>query len=103
MRLLLIIYLCSCYSLTSAAISQQRQQALLNMLRHDCGSCHGLTMAGGLGPALTKASLQGKSVTQLQYIILQGSRYQPMPAFKQILTIEEVKWIVNRLRSGEIE
>ncbi|MBY0432057.1 MAG: cytochrome C oxidase Cbb3, partial [Rhodospirillales bacterium] len=36
----------------SAAPSPARQAALFNLLAQDCGSCHGLTMKGGLGPAL---------------------------------------------------
>ncbi|MCG8427047.1 MAG: cytochrome c, partial [Chromatiales bacterium] len=30
---------------------QQRQNDLLHLLKHDCGSCHGMRLEGGLGPA----------------------------------------------------
>ena len=31
----------------------ERARELIHIVRQDCGSCHGLTLAGGLGPALT--------------------------------------------------
>ena len=33
----------------------ERARELIHIVRQDCGSCHGLTLAGGLGPALTPA------------------------------------------------
>ena len=42
-------------------ISDDRRQELHNLLIQDCGSCHGLKMRGGLGPALLPDMLQGKS------------------------------------------
>ncbi|MGL5987379.1 MAG: hypothetical protein ACRCZ5_10960, partial [Burkholderiales bacterium] len=38
----------------------QRQQTLLHLLKQDCGSCHGMSMKGGLGSPLTAASLADK-------------------------------------------
>ena len=32
-------------------ISAQRSEELRNLLIQDCGSCHGITLKGGLGPA----------------------------------------------------
>ncbi len=37
-----------------------RQAELKHLLIQDCGSCHGLRMKGGLGPALTPDDLAGK-------------------------------------------
>jgi cytochrome c55X len=42
-------------------ISTQRIAELSNLLVQDCGSCHGMTMKGGLGPALTPDILKSKS------------------------------------------
>jgi mono/diheme cytochrome c family protein len=33
-----------------AALDTARQAELLHLLKHDCGSCHGMTRKGGLGP-----------------------------------------------------
>src|SRR4030065_599626 len=43
-----------------ADIPVARQQALRHLLAQDCGSCHGLTLRGGLRPALTREGLGGK-------------------------------------------
>lgn len=40
----------------------QRQQELVRMVRQDCGSCHGLRLTGGLGPALTREALADKPI-----------------------------------------
>jgi cytochrome c55X len=54
-----------------------RRQELRNVLIQDCGSCHGLTMHGGLGPALVPDRLAGKSIEYLSSVILNqpGARY----------------------------
>ena len=35
-------------------IDGARQSQLIRMVRQDCGSCHGIQLTGGLGPALTR-------------------------------------------------
>jgi hypothetical protein len=35
---------------------RQRQKELIHLVRQDCGSCHGMTLQGGLGPALLPAN-----------------------------------------------
>ena len=42
-------------------MTKQRQAEIKNLLLQDCGSCHGMTLKGGLGPALTPDVLQNKS------------------------------------------
>jgi len=39
-------------------ISAERQQALRDLLKQDCGACHGLTLKGGMGPALLPAQIE---------------------------------------------
>ena len=77
-----------------------RQQQLIHMVRHDCGSCHGLTLAGGLGPALLPAALQGKPVEYLESMILRGRAGTAMPGWEGLLSEEEARWIASRLREG---
>lgn len=85
---------------TLAAPSAQRQQALLHLLQHDCGSCHGMTMKGGLGPALLPANLAGKTNEFLVDTILEGRAATAMPPWRGMLSHDEVRWLVERLRSG---
>ena len=37
-----------------------RQKQLVHLVRQDCGSCHGMTLNGGLGPALLPETLKDK-------------------------------------------
>ncbi len=78
--------------------SKQRQQELQNMLKHDCGSCHGLTLKGGLGPSLLAVALKNKSDDFLVHTILQGRKGTAMPPWKPFLTELEVRWLVESLR-----
>ena len=54
----------------------------MTLLKHDCGSCHGLTMKGGLGPPLLPDTLAGKDEEALAAIILDGVPGKPMPPWR---------------------
>ena len=43
------------------SLSDERQAELRNFLVQDCSSCHGLRMAGGLGPPLGPAAIADKT------------------------------------------
>lgn len=86
-----------------AQITDQRQQELVHLLRHDCGSCHGMTLKGGLGPALLPENLAEKSDELLMSTILNGRPPTPMPPWRGILTEEEVAWLIAFLRAGKQE
>jgi cytochrome c55X len=74
-----------------------RQQELVRLVRHDCGSCHGLTLMGGLGPALLPVNLRDKPKESLVATILFGRPGTPMPPWKEFVTEAEAEWIVERL------
>lgn len=76
-----------------------RQQELFNFVRQDCGSCHGLLFAGGLGPPLTPTVLKGKSVESLRDAIWYG-RGTMMPPWSPFLSEAETDWIVQMLLKG---
>ena len=84
-------------------IPNDRQQELLHLIKHDCGSCHGMTLKGGLGTTLTSEKLQGKSPEALSSIIMNGVKGTPMPPWKGILDKQEVTWMVNQLKTGILE
>ena len=77
--------------------SEERQQELRNMLKHDCGSCHGLTLKGGLGPSLLADSLDNKSDDFLVQTILYGRKDTAMPPWKPFMTSQEALWLVHKL------
>ena len=84
----------------AAPIDVQRQQALIRLVRQDCGSCHGLTLQGGLGPPLTTAALHERSQELLSGVILLGRPGTPMPPFAGIVNEAEARWIAQRLLAG---
>ena len=86
----------------AAEVTNERQQQLTHLLKHDCGSCHGLKLNGGLGPALTAAALSTKSDEMLRETILQGRNGTPMPPFANSLSLHEVNWLIAYMRSGVV-
>jgi cytochrome c55X len=78
-----------------------RQADLLHLLRQDCGSCHGLTLKGGLGPPLLPASLAEQEVESVAQIILEGVPGTPMPPWASELAPVEALWLARRLKEGD--
>jgi cytochrome c55X len=72
----------------------------MNLLIQDCGSCHGLTFRGGLGPSLRPEALRDKPSAFLVATILYGRPGTPMPPWKPFMTEAEALWLVERLRAG---
>ena len=81
-------------------ISVKRQSELSNLLIQDCGSCHGLKLKGGLGPALLPDALSGKSASYLSTVILQGRPGTAMPPWRELLSPAEAQWMANTLLQG---
>ena len=84
----------------SPSVDAQRQQQLVTLVRQDCGSCHGLTLKGGLGPALLPDALKDKPAQYLTLVILQGRPNTAMPPWKRFLSEAEAQWIVLNLQKG---
>ncbi len=80
--------------------SQGRQQELIYRLRQDCGSCHGMTLKGGLGPPLLPADLAGKDDAALIDTILHGRPGTPMPPWDFEISAAEAGWLVGQLKEG---
>ena len=77
-----------------------RQAELVHLVRQDCGSCHGMTLQGGLGPALLPASLRDKPAESMVATIYYGRPGTPMPPWKQFMSEAEAAWIVDQLMKG---
>jgi cytochrome c55X len=86
-----------------AEIATARQSELLYFLRQDCGSCHGMTLKGGLGPALLPETLAGKPASYLVTTIMEGRKGTAMPPWKSMLSQQEAEWLTEQLQNGLIE
>lgn len=81
-------------------LNTQRKIQLIHMVKQDCGSCHGMTLKGGLGPALLPENVKDKPLKFLQNTILYGRPGTAMPPWKNILTEQESLWISKQLQQG---
>ncbi len=88
------------HSLAFSAPSVQRQQQLVRMVRQDCGSCHGLHLTGGLGPALTAEALAGKPLDSMASTIYRGRPGTPMAPWSAMLSEQDALWIAQQLFAG---
>ena len=77
-----------------------RKQQLVRMVRQDCGSCHGMHLTGGLGPALTREALAGRSLDSVTSAIFDGRPGTPMPPWSAMVSEDEARWIAVRLQAG---
>lgn len=77
-----------------------RRTELIRLVRHDCGSCHGMRLSGGLGPSLLPEALADKPEDGLVATILGGRPGTPMPGWAGLLNEDETRWILRRLNQG---
>ena len=82
------------------AVEPARQAQLKHLLLQDCGSCHGMTLKGGLGPALLPNHLKDKPDALLVATILEGRAGTAMPPWRSELTEADAQWLVELLREG---
>jgi cytochrome c55X len=94
---------CAAAAETDMAPPPARQDQLIRLLKNDCGSCHGMRLTGGLGPALTSGALKDKPADSLTATILSGRPGTPMPPWRPFLSDAEARWLVDRMQSGDFD
>ena len=97
----LLLLLCVTINCLAAEPSPERQATLRNLLKNDCGACHGLTLQGGMGPALLPDTLTGKSDEFLVSTILNGRKGTTMPPWQPFMSRDEALWLVEVLRKNK--
>ncbi len=93
--------------LAAAPISAARSEPdatakrrLTHLLVQDCGSCHGLTLQGGLGKPLLPENVSDRSAEVLAEIILDGIPGTPMPPWRGLVTADEALFLAETLKRG---
>lgn len=81
-------------------ISKARKKEIFHIVKQDCGSCHGMTLKGGLGTAILPEDLVNKPVEFLTYTIMNGRQGTAMPPWKAIFNQSEANWIAQQLKQG---
>jgi len=87
---------------SAADFTAAKVESLAALVRQDCGSCHGLTLKGGLGKPLTPEHLAQWDNDQVTRIILDGVPGTPMPPWRLLLGEAEARWIAERLKQGTL-
>ncbi len=96
-----LLALCLTVMPAEAEVPPDRARALEHMVSQDCGSCHGLTLKGGLGRPLTREALVHADPDGLALIILDGIPGTAMPPWRPLLTEDEALWIASYLKSKD--
>jgi plastocyanin len=81
-------------------ITESRRAEILYILKHDCGSCHGMTLQGGLGPSLKPDALEKLTQEQVAVTINHGRPGTPMPPWKPFFSEQEANWLAQQLKQG---
>ena len=92
--------LLACAPALAQDLATVRAAELVRIVRQDCGSCHGMRLTGGLGPALTREALADKPPAALAATILHGRPGTPMPGWRGLLSEADAIWIAERLAGG---
>ena len=82
------------------AVAQDAKR-LEHIVTQDCGSCHGLTLKGGLGRPITPQALADADPETIAGIILDGVPGTAMPPWRPLITEDEALWMANYLKSGK--
>lgn len=85
---------------TAGEVSADRAAVLERLVLQDCGSCHGMTLRGGLGPDIRAATLAGADPGTLAAIILDGVPGTAMPPWRPLISEEDAEWIATYLLDG---
>ncbi|WP_420412139.1 c-type cytochrome [Roseibium sp.] len=76
---------------------------LKNLVHQDCGSCHGLTLKGGLGPDIRPDTLSHYDAETLTTVVLDGIPGTAMPPWRPLISEGDAKRIAEYLLQGELK
>ncbi len=82
------------------ALKIMDREKLTDFVQQDCGSCHGLTLEGGLGGPILPENLEHMDADIIQEVILGGLPGTAMPPWRGFLTETEAAFIAEGLKTG---
>lgn len=82
----------------ATGIGANEAKKLERLVLQDCGSCHGLTLKGGLGRPINPDRMREYDRIDLRDIILDGVPGTAMPPWRPLITEREALWIADYLR-----
>lgn len=85
---------------SSDGIGSKRASELERLVRHDCGSCHGMSLKGGLGPDIRPDRWVGVPEDVIAAIVLDGLPGTAMPPWRPLLSDADARWIAFYLKGG---
>lgn len=88
---------------SAVELATARQSELRALVRQDCGSCHGMTLKGGLGSPLRPSDLDHFEPAAIAQIVLEGVPGTPMPPWRGLLSDAEAMWIAKALKTGDFK
>ena len=99
-RVLLITLAVIPYYGQATELTLERQKQLVHLLKQDCGSCHGMTLKGGLGPAPLPENFVNIPTEFITNTILQGRPGTAMPPWDAFLSTSNAQWLAQQLKNG---
>lgn len=93
--------------LASAAVATAGEamdpDALAHLVHQDCGSCHGLTLKGGLGPDIRAEAISHYDAETLATVVLDGIPGTAMPPWRPLISEADAWRVARYLLTGELE
>jgi len=86
-------------TVSAEPISPERMASLDHLLHQDCGSCHGMTLQGGLGPALLPERFTDWDIESIADMILYGNPEKAMPPWEGLLSQADARYLAERIKS----
>jgi len=98
---LLVVFALFCGSATAGETGATG--TLKNLVHQDCGSCHGLTLKGGLGPDIRPDALSHYDIETLSEVVLDGIPGTAMPPWRPLMSEADAKKIAEYLLQGDVK
>jgi cytochrome c55X len=91
--------------ITSLALAEETTsgRALVSLVHQDCGSCHGMTLKGGLGPDIRAEALAHYDVDTLSTVVLDGIPKTAMPPWRPLISEADARRIAEYLLKGDMK